>query len=84
MTEARACIVAMFAALALFVSFIVGSCCIHDLGVMRRKLENMGASLAEMQRAQEQQAAENRQVKTDAEIILRLAAGGEFIEGETE
>jgi hypothetical protein len=33
-------------------------------------------------RAQEQQAAENRQVKTDAEIILRLAAGGGFIEGE--
>ena len=82
MTEARACIVAMFAALALFVSFIVGSCCIHDLGVMKRKLESMGASLAEMQRAQEQQAAENRQVKTDAEIILRLAAGGEFVEGE--
>ena len=48
MTEARACIVAMFAALALFVSFIVGTCCIHDLGVMRRKLESMGASLAEM------------------------------------
>lgn len=45
MTEARACIVAMFA-------------------------------------AQEQQAAENRQVKTDAEIILRLAAGGEFVEEE--
>lgn len=82
MTEARACIVAMFAALALFVAIICGACCIHDLGVMRRKLENMGASLAEMQRAQEQQAAENRQVKTDAEIILRLAAGGEFIEGE--
>ena len=82
MTEARACIVAMFAALALFVSLIVVSCCIHDLDVMRRKLESMGASLAEMQAAQEQQAAENRQVKTDAEIILRLAAGGEFIEGE--
>ena len=51
MTEARACIVAMFAALALFVAIIVGTCCIHDLGVMKRKLESMGASLAEMQRA---------------------------------
>ena len=82
MTEARACIVAMFAALALFVSFIVGSCCIHDLGVMRRKLESMGASLAEMQAAQERQAAESRQVMANADIVLRLAAGGEFVEVE--
>lgn len=71
MTEARACIVAMFATLALFVSFIVGTCCIHDLAIMRDKLDAMQA-------AQVEQAREIREAKTDAEQALHVVITGDW------
>ncbi len=82
MSEEKACLIMLLDVLLLFVVLFLAAGLLHDNAVTRARVDSMGASIAEMQRAQEQQAAENRQVKTDAEIILRLAAGGEFIEGE--
>ena len=82
MTESKACLLLILNALLLFIALLLAAGLLHDNAVTRARVDNMGASLAEMQRSQEQQAADNRQVKTDAEIILRLAAGGEFVEGK--
>ena len=82
MTESKACLLLLLNALLLFVALLLAAGLLHDNAVTRARVDSMGASLAEMQAAQKKQAAENRQVKPDAEIILRLATGGEFIEGE--
>ena len=82
MSESKASLLLLLNALLLFIALLLAAGLLHDNAATRARVDSMGASLAEMQRAQEQQAAENRQVKTDAEIILRLAAGGEFVEGE--
>ena len=82
MNENKACLILLLDALLLFIALFLAAGLLHDNAVTRARVDNMGASLAEMQAAQEKQAAENRQVKTDAEIILRLAAGGEFVEVE--
>lgn len=55
---------------------------LHDNAITRERVDSMAASIAEMQAAQEKQAAANRQVKADADILLRLVAGGEFVEVE--
>ena len=82
MSENKACLILLLNALLLFIALLLAAGLLHDNAITRERVDSMAASLAEMQRSQEQQAADNRQVKTDAEIILRLAAGGEFIEGE--
>ena len=56
--------------------------CFHDNKIMRTNNENMKAAVYKMQQEQQQHAAEIRQIKTDTEIILRLAAGGDYMEAE--
>lgn len=75
MSETKACIILIMTAVTLFICCVIAAGCVHDLAIMRGKLDAMQAAQAE-------QEADVREVKTDAEIILRLAAGGEFIEGE--
>ena len=62
------------------IALFVAGACFHDNAITRRRCEEMGASIAEMIKEQERQNANIRQIKTDSEIVLRLAAGGEFVE----
>lgn len=73
---------ALFGLLAFSAAFFAAVSCCHDNIIMRENNEKMRAELAEMKRDQERQRAEIRQIKTDAEIILRIAATGEFLEVE--
>jgi hypothetical protein len=69
-------------ALLLFIVLLLAAGLLHDNAITRERVDSMAASIAEMQAAQEKQAAANRQVKADADILLRLVAGGEFVEVE--
>lgn len=82
MTESKACLLLLLNALLLFIALLLAAGLLHDNAITRERVDSMGASIAEMQAAQERQAAENRQVMADADIVLRLAAGGEFVEVE--
>ena len=62
------------------VSLFAAAACCHDNIIMRENNENMKAAVYKMQQEQQQHAAEIRQIKTDTEIILRLAAGGDYME----
>lgn len=82
MNENKACLMLLLNALLLFIALLLAAGLLHDNAITRARVDSMGASIAEMQAAQEKQAAESRQVMADADIVLRLAAGGEFVEVE--
>lgn len=82
MSENKACLMLLLNALLLFIVLLLAAGLLHDNAITRERVDSMAASIAEMQAAQEKQAAANRQVKADADILLRLVAGGEFVEVE--
>ena len=82
MSESKAYLIMLLDVLLLFVVLFLAAGLLHDNAITRERVDSMGASIAEMQAAQEKQAAANRQVKADADILLRLVAGGEFVEVE--
>ena len=47
--------------------------CCHDNAVMRHYNDTMREDMAKIRQAQERQASEMRQVKTESEIMLRIA-----------
>ena len=63
-------------------SLFVTGVCLIDNNAMRQDNERMKNTLAEMIGRQLQAEAELRQVRTDAEIIYRIAITGEFEERE--
>lgn len=82
MSENKACLILLLNALLLFIALLLAAGLLHDNAITRARVDSMGASIAEMQKAQELQASEIRQVYADSSIMLRLEAGGEFVEGE--
>ena len=66
----------------LFFSIFTAAGCIHDLKVMEQYNEKMQQSIAAMLEKQEQQASQMRQVKTESEIMYRLAMDKLFVEEE--
>ena len=66
----------------LFFCAMAAAACIHDNIIMRDKIASMRASILTMQQQQAKQNDSIRQIKTDADIILRIAAGGDFVEVE--
>ena len=56
--------------------------CIHDMRVMQIYNDRMQQSIAAMMEKQEQQASQMRQVKTESEIMYRLAMDHLFVEEE--
>jgi len=81
-SENKACLMLLLNALLLFIVLLLAAGLLHDNAITRERVDSMAASIAEMQAAQEKQAAANRQVKADADTLLRLVAGGEFVEVE--
>lgn len=65
---------------ALGISLFWSAVCTKDNAAMRAENEKMKATLAEVINRQLQQEAAVRQVKTDAEIVYRIATSGEFLE----
>lgn len=47
--------------------------CCHDNAVMRHYTDAMREEMARIRQTQERQASEMRQVKTESEIMLRIA-----------
>lgn len=82
MSENKIFLITLLDVLLLFIALLLSAGLLHDNAITRERVNSMGASIAEMQAAQERQAAESRQVMADADIVLRLAAGGEFVEVE--
>ena len=82
MSEEKACLIMLVDVLLLFVALLLAAGLLHDNAVTRARVDSMGESIAEMQKAQERQASQIRQVYADSTIMLRLEAGGEYMEGE--
>jgi len=68
--------------MVLFLSIVAMGLCCHDNRVMQKNNDRMQQAIAEMIKQQERQASEIRQVKTDTEIILRLAVENVYLEEE--
>lgn len=66
----------------LFLSMIAMIACCHDNKIMQKNNDRMSQTIVEMIEQQEHQASEIRQVKTDTEIILRLAVENVYLEEE--
>lgn len=66
--------------LILSISLFAAIACCHDNIIMRQNNDSMRRALVEMQHQQAQQAAEIRQIKTDAETALRVAIMGDYME----
>ena len=66
----------------LFFSVFTAAGCIHDLKVMQVYNEKLQQSMASILEKQEQQASQMRQVKTESEIMYRLAMDKLFVEEE--
>ena len=66
----------------LFFSIFCAAGCIHDIRVMQHYNDQMQQSIAAMMEKQEQQASQMRQVKTESEIMYRLAMDKLFVEEE--
>ena len=66
----------------LFFSIFSAMGCIHDLKVMQVYNEKLQQSMASILEKQEQQASQMRQVKTESEIMYRLAMDKLFVEEE--
>ena len=56
--------------------------CIHDMHVMQVYNDQMQRSIEAVIKKQEQQASQMRQVKTESEIMYRLAMDKLFVEEE--
>ena len=82
MSESKAYLIMLLDVLLLFVVLFLAAGLLHDNAITRERVDSMGASIAEMQAAQELQDSQIRQVYADSSIMLRLEAGGEFVEGE--
>ncbi len=82
MSENKACLLMLVDALLLFIALLLACGVLHDNAITRARVDSMGESIAEMKKAQELQASQIRQVYADSSIMLRLEAGGEFVEGE--
>lgn len=65
----------IFSLLLLALSALFMAACIHDILIMREKCDHMGEAIAEMK-------AENRQIKTDCDIMFHLVIDGEYLTGE--
>ena len=68
--------------LVLSIAIFAAAACCHDNIIMRRNNESMRQTVAEMKQQQAQQAAEIRQIKTDAETALRVVVMGDYMEVE--
>ena len=67
----------------LFFALVMIAGCIHDNKVLRGYNEQVRQSVLELRQEAAQTEAEVRQVKTNSDIVMRLALDGMFLE-ETE
>ena len=63
----------MLSLIIMAVCLIASFACCHDNAVMRHYNDTMREEMANVRQTQERQASEMRQVKTDSEIMLRIA-----------
>ena len=66
----------------LFILLVMIAGCIHDNKVLRGYNEQMRQSVLELRQEAAQTEAEMRQVKTNSDIVMRLALDGMFLEEE--
>lgn len=66
--------------LILSISIFAAAACCHDNNIMKKNNDSMRRALVEMQHQQAAQAAEIRQIKTDAETALRVVVMGDYME----
>lgn len=64
----------------LFIALVMIAGCIHDNKVLRGYNEQMRQSVLELRQEAERTEAEVRQVKTNSDIVMRLALDGMFLE----
>lgn len=73
MSEAKALIIICTNVIILFIALLTSAGSLHDLAIMRDKLDAM-------QRAQYEQGREIREAKTDAALALRVVTTGDWDE----
>lgn len=66
----------------LFIALVMIAGCIHDNKVLRGYNEQVRQSVLELRQEAERTEAEVRQVKTNSDIVMRLALDGMFLEEE--
>lgn len=66
----------------LFILLVMIAGCIHDNKVLRGYNEQVRQSVLELRQETERTEAEVRQVKTNSDIVMRLALDGMFLEEE--
>ena len=66
----------------LFIALVMIAGCIHDNKVLRGYNEQVRQSVLELRQEAERTEAEMRQVKTNSDIVMRLALDGMFLEEE--
>ena len=75
-------ILTMINFILLFIALIMIAGCIHDNKVLRGYNEQLRQSMLELRQESERTEAEVRQVKTNSDIVMRLALDGMFLEEE--
>lgn len=78
----RLLIIIIINLIILAISLIASFGCIHDMHVMQIYNERMQQSIAHLLEEQNKQESEMRQVKTESEIMMRLAMDKLFVEEE--
>lgn len=68
----------------LFIALVMIAGCIHDNKVLRGYNEQVRQSVLELRQEAERTEAEVRQVKTNSDIVMRLALDGMFLEEEND
>lgn len=66
----------------LFIALVMIAGCIYDNKVLRGYNEQVQKSVLELRQEAAQTEAEMRQVKTNSDIVMRLALDGMFLEEE--
>lgn len=80
--KVRSFVIIIISSLLICAAFCVSVGCYHDMKVMKVYNARMQESIEAMQKKQEQQASDIRQVKSDTEIMLRLAVDNIYLEEE--
>lgn len=75
-------IMTMLNFILLFLALVMIAGCIHDNKVLRGYNEQVRQSVLEIRKETDETQAEVRQVKTNSDIVMRLALDGMFLEEE--
>ena len=80
--NAKYFVMTMVNLILLFIALVMIAGCIHDNKVLRGYNEQVRQSVLELRQEAERTEAEVRQVKTNSDIVMRLALDGMFLEEE--